>query len=158
MGGQIPRQIIVTLVGANAYHGAVTHNPFNFKHYNVTWMVVTAGGVDFPCNPMTFDFTNKWYTKAYVNLFDTLSMSGADRGNVISYDDFASGYAFFCFDLSNDNMNDGGYWDLIKEGTTYLKITFDTDTPESIKALVYCEYDNVIKIDKFRNVFFDYSA
>ncbi|MCP4125016.1 MAG: hypothetical protein GY751_25010, partial [Bacteroidetes bacterium] len=69
LGGQIPRRIIVTLVGANAYHGVVTHNPFNFKHYNVTRMVVTAGGVDFPRNPMTFDFSNKRYTKAYVNLF-----------------------------------------------------------------------------------------
>ncbi len=158
LGGQIPRRIIVGLVTATNYHGALGNNPFIFQHFNVSQMVVTAAGVAFPRNPMTFDFSGKRYTKAYVNLFETLNMSGADRGNVISYNDFADGYCFFCFDLSNDNMNDGGYWDLIKEGTTYLKINFDTDTPHAIKAIVYCEYDNVIKIDKFRNVFFDYSA
>ncbi len=155
--GQIPRRVLITCVDANAYHGSQQLNPFNFKHQNIRQVQITAGGVTYPRNPSDLDFENDRYTRAYISLYETLNTLNDDKSNGINYSDFGKGYTIFALDLSPSGT-DGNHWELIREGSTYMKINFATDTPDTgIKILAFAEYDNLLMIDKFRNVFYDYT-
>ena len=78
-------------------------------------------------------------------------------GNALSLHDYGRGYTLFGFDLSPD-LSDGGHFDLVKHGSLRLEIKFGTALEQSINVIVYAEFDNVLEIDKARNVVFDYSA
>ena len=61
------------------------------------------------------------------------------------------------FDLSPD-CDDSGHWDLIKQGTTSLQLTFAEPLPAGgVEAIVYAEYDNLLTIDRNRQPTFDFS-
>ncbi|MCP4053775.1 MAG: hypothetical protein GY739_12070 [Mesoflavibacter sp.] len=155
--GQIPRRLLLACVGSEAYHGSMTTNPFNFEPHAITQIQITAGGVTYPRNPMRLDFVNDRYTRAYISLFETLNIVGDDKSNSIDYEAYKKGFTVFGIDLSPD-MSDGGHWELIREGSTYLKINFGAVTPASgIKIIVLGELDNLLMIDAYRNTMFDFT-
>jgi hypothetical protein len=47
---------------------------------------------------------------------------------------------------------------VIKQGNVRLEIHFAEALPATINVVLYAEFDNVIEIDKNRQVLFDYSA
>ena len=49
-------------------------------------------------------------------------------------------------------------FELVKNGNIRLEITFSEPLTEFVNVIVYSEYQNLIEIDKHRNVFFDYGA
>jgi len=156
--GQIPRRVLVGLLDKAAFHGAVDKNPFNFKNFGIRQICVTAGGINYPRNPLPLDFDKDMYMRSFMSLFEALNMTGEDKGNEISYKAFKNGYTIFAFDLSADNCADSGYWQLIQDGTTSIKIEFAKDTPpDGLRCIILGEFDNLMTIDKYRNVHFDYS-
>ncbi|MCP4473332.1 MAG: hypothetical protein GY821_01915 [Gammaproteobacteria bacterium] len=156
--GQIPRRMLIGCVEKDAFFGNYRHNPFDFKNFNITQIRVMAGDNTYPRNPMLFDFPNKRYTRAYMGLFEALNIVNEDKGVSISYGDYLDGYCLFGFDLSPD-CSDGSHWQLIREGSTSISIEFGADTPAAgIKVIVLAEFDNLMNIDKWRNVFFDYAV
>ncbi len=155
--GQIPRRILLACLSSDAYHGSMATNPFKFEPHAINQIQITAGGVTYPRNPMLLDFKNDHYTRAYISLFETLNIVGDDKSNAISYEAYKKGYTVFGIDLSPD-MSDGSHWELIREGSTYLKINFAAASPsKGIKIIVLGEFDNLLMIDGFRNTVFDFT-
>jgi hypothetical protein len=156
--GQIPRRVIVCMVDSEAYHGHWKKSPWNFKHYNLEQLYITAGGVQFPAVPLKVDFGNKRYMQAFLNLFETLNLNAPNRGNSIDWKSFALNRSIFAFDLSPD-ASDGSNWQVIKDGNTALNMTFAEQVPApGIEVLVLGEFDSLLFIDRNRQPSFDYSA
>ena len=108
--------------------------------------------------PLNVDFKNNLYINAYNQLFEALDLARDNKGNGINRSDFKNTHCIFAFDLTPDE-DDNGHWDLIRDGTTSIDIKFSEKLPDSgVQILVYAEFDNLLLIDKDRNVFFDYSA
>jgi hypothetical protein len=155
--GQLPRRLVFACVEGDAYRGTYKKSPFNFKHFNINEVKVVCGGRTFPAFPLRVDFKNNKYIHAYNQLFEALDQVRADKGNLISISDFTSSHCIFAFDLTPDE-DDNGHWDLISEGTTSIEINFSEKLPDSgIEIVVYAEFDNLVMIDKNRNIFFDYN-
>ena len=157
--GQIPRRLVIGCVDGDAYHGTYPKSPFNFKNFQITRVGITAGGQEFPAKPLSMDFANNLYTRAFVQLFEGLGISDDNKGIGIGLKEFKDGHCLFAFDLSPDE-DDGNHWDLIKQGETSINIQF---APLAIgqsgaEIVIYAEFDNLITIDKFRNTFTDYKA
>jgi hypothetical protein len=156
--GQLPRRILFGCVEGDAYRGNLKKSPFMFKNFNINDVKVVCGGHTFPAQPMQVDFKNDVYVSAFNQLFEALDFARDNRGNTISRVDYKATHCLFAFDLTPDE-DDNGHWDLIKEGTTSLHIKFSDKLPETgVQIVVYAEFDNLLMIDKDRNVFFDYSA
>ena len=155
--GQIPRRIVVCCVDSDAFHGTYTKSPFNFKHYSATSIQVTAGGVNFPPNPLLMDYGRKLFMRPFVQMYEALGHVNTHRSCWVDVDDYSHGNAFYVFDLSPDSSDDA-HWELIKEGATTIRMTFSQAIPAGgIKLIVLAEFDNLITVDRFRNIYFDYT-
>ena len=80
-----------------------------------------------------------------------------DEGNEIDRTEYQKGYTLFAFDLTPDLSVDGGHFQLVKRGNLRLELHFAKALPATINVIAYAEFDNVIEIDRSRNVVFDYS-
>ncbi|MGB5438026.1 MAG: hypothetical protein WBN90_00030, partial [Gammaproteobacteria bacterium] len=155
--GQIPRRMVVCLVDNDAFHGSYTKSPFNFKHYNASSIQITAGGVNHPPNPIVMDFNRKHITRPYVQMYEALGLAAVQKNNWLDLSDFSQGSAMYVFDLSPDSSDDS-HWELLKEGSTTIRMTFSEPIPQAgVKLLALAEFDNLITIDHFRNCYFDYT-
>ena len=155
--GQVPRRILVALVGERNFIGQQDINPFDFQNFDIRRIQVTAAGQNYPRNSFEMDFTNKRYVRAYTELFETLGTVRQDISNGISYSDFANGFCVLGVDLSPDG-SDATHWQLIRSWSTFLKLVFDTAIPQhGIKVIVVGEFDNCLIIDGARNCFADYT-
>lgn len=156
--GQIPQRLIFGCVDADAFQGVYNKSPFNFKNYSINEVKVIAGGQTFPSHPLKTNFTKGHFMRAFNQLFETLDMANNNKGNNIDRNAFANGMCLFGFDITPDE-DDGGHWDLIRDGATSLEINFDANLPAGgIEVIVFAEFDNLVMIDKNRNTFCDYAA
>ena len=74
---------------------------------------------------------------------DYLSMLGLKLNHVSKRG--PKGFKLFAFDLSAD-LDDGGHFQLVKQGNLRLELHFKTALPETINVIVYAEFDNVIEV------------
>ncbi len=153
--GQIPRRLVIGCVDADAYHGTYTKSPFNFKNYGINEVSAIAGGQTYPSKPLTTDFANNRYIRAFVQLFEGLGICDDNKGNTVNLNKFKNGICIFAFDLSPDEDDGGDHWDLVKEGETTVNIQFSAATAVAIEVVVYAEFDNLLTIDHSRNTFID---
>lgn len=71
---------------------------------------------------------------------------------------FKSGSTLFAFDLSPDE-DDGGHWDLARDGAVYINMHFSVNVPAAgIELIAYAEFDNLVTVDRNRNPYTDYKA
>ena len=153
--GQLPRRIVVGLVKNSAFNGAINENPFQFDNFKVNYLSLFVGGEQFPGKPLTPDFDSDLFLRSYMTLFEGTGMLNDDRGNGIHRDKYKSGFALYAFDLTPD-MTEGGHVDLIKHGTIRMEIHFKEALAQTVNVIVYAEYDNLIQIDRARNVITDF--
>jgi len=61
------------------------------------------------------------------------------------------------FDLTPDlSANTLSHWNLVRNGSLRIEVRFEKALTETINCLVYGEFDNVIEMDKDRNVIVDF--
>ena len=154
--GQLPTRIVVGFVDNDAFNGVFNKNPFNFKHYNLTNIKLYMDGQQQFLKPLTPDFTNNRFIAAYMSLFIATGKYQKDEGTDISREDYSGGYALYCFDLSPD-MAENDHFNLTKEGNVRLEGRFSVALPNTVNAVVYAEFENIIEIDRNKNVIFDYT-
>ncbi|XP_070546113.1 uncharacterized protein F54H12.2-like [Ptychodera flava] len=157
--GQLPKRVVLGLVDNNAFNGSYKKNPFNFKHYDMTSLVLNVGGKQIPSKPLKMDFTRaggQSFLMAYYSLFTGTNKMGRDEGIDINRYEYDNGYTLFAFDLTPDLSADGGHLNLIKEGNLGIELQFRQALPNTVNLLVYGELDNVIEIDRDRNILFDF--
>ena len=157
--GQLPNRIVVGCVSNEAFNGRYNRNPFNFKHMNINFLTVHVDGEQIPYSPPKpkFDGAAKNYIRAYHTLFSGTDKMYQDEGNTITRRYYAAGYALFAFDLSPD-LSVGGHFNLVRRGNLRLDMHFGRALEETVNVIIYAEFNNIIEIDKARNVIFDYSS
>ena len=129
----------------------------HFQHYDIDFIAVYWDGKQVPSKPFCPDFDNGLYARSYASLFTGTGMMNTDQGNGISRIDYANGFTLFCFDMTSD-LSHGQHFHLLKTGSLRLEIHFKHALPHTINVVVYGEFQNIIKIDRARNVIVDYSA
>lgn len=156
--GQLPSRLIVGMVRNDALNGNVSRNPFNFQHFNLNEIAVYVDGQQQHCiKPMHPDFVNGQYINSYLSLFSGTGKLGRDEGNFIDRIEYAEGYTLFAFDLSPDLAEDD-HFNLMKQGGLRLVLKFAQALTTTISVIAYAEFENVIEIDRNRNIIYDFSS
>jgi hypothetical protein len=153
--GTLPKRIVFGFVEGSSFSGEFKKNPFNFQTFGLSKVSVSIDGEEAPYSPLELDFANKLYSRAYYSLFNGLDRGALDCGNSISYSDYANGYAIFAFDLTPD-MCTGNHFNLVKSGNLRISLNFSSETTSNINCIIYMEHENILEINKSRQVVFDY--
>ncbi len=159
--GQLPHRLVIGFVDNDAYNGVLTKNPYNFKNMNLNHLSVMIDGQHVPeSKPLTPKFTvagGQNYVRSYQTLFSGLNKMYQDTGPFISREEYPNGYTLFCFDLSPD-LNAGDHLNLVKKGNLRLEMRFAQALPQTIMVIVYAQFENILEVDKQRNILLEYNV
>lgn len=153
--GQMPKRVIIGCVDNEAFHGSFTKSPFNFEHFDLNFIGIYVDGQPVPHNPLELDFARSSYIRAYQSLFLGTGKIGEDRGSFISREEYTDGNVIYAFDLSPD-LCAGDHLNLIKHSNLRLEIKFSKPLPQTVCVIVFAEFENLIEINKTRNILFDF--
>jgi len=70
---------------------------------------------------------------------------------------FSGGYALYAFDLTSD-LGEDDHFSLAKQGNVRLVLKFTEALVDPVTVIAYAEFQNVIEIDRNRNVIYDFAV
>jgi len=154
--GQLPKRVVVGIVGTQGYSGDARHNPFNFAHGHVNYMQLYTDGEPVLSKPLRPNFNDEDYLHCYNTLYRGFDKVHGLKSTIIKREEFDKGYALFAFDLTPD-YDDDDHFPLIKHGNLRLEITFAQALNTPINIIIYAEFDNIVEITASRKVQMDYT-
>ena len=95
--------------------------------------------------------------RAYNTLFSGTGKIFRDEGNNLERTVFSRGYALFAFDLTPE-LGEDDHFNLTKQGSVQLVLKFRDALAQNVTAIAYAEFQNVIEIDRNRNVIYDFAV
>lgn len=93
----------------------------------------------------------------YLSLFNGSGKANTDEGLDIARSDFPGGYAIYSFNLVSDSLNDYDHFSLAKNASLRCSINFAQPLPNTVNVICYAEFEQMLEIDKNRNIIFDYA-
>ena len=168
--GIIPNSFVVGLVHVDASTGEYGKNPYNFQHFGVTSVSLTANGQEIPFKLLTLKYpkaddgkidpandTELDFDEAYNTLFSGTGKIYSNAGLDITREDYPGGYALYAFDLTPDMCKSADYFNTVQRGSLTLALTFGDSKDHAIGMVCYGDFENVIRIDAERNAIYDIS-
>ena len=157
------------LVDVDAANGVYGKNPYNFQHFNVTNVSLTANGQEIPFKQLTLTYPKDPagtpdaatddeldFDEAYNTLFSGTGKIYSNAGLDITREDYPGGYTLYAFDLTPDMCNSTDYFNTVQRGSLTLALTLKKQT-HAIAIVCYGDFENVIRIDSERNAIYDIS-
>ncbi|CAC5369840.1 unnamed protein product [Mytilus coruscus] len=89
---------------------------------------------------------------AFNSMFEVTDKWTCDSGNQLNRNDFAGGYALYCFEIEPNFGDDGSYLHLLKQGNVRLEVQFSSALRDAISCIVYAEYPGYFEINAARDV------
>ena len=167
--GIIPNLFVFGLVHVDAYNGTYGKNPYNFQHFGVTNVSLTANGQEIPFKQLTLKYPKAAngepdpatddeldFDEAYNTLFSGTGKIYSNAGLDITREDYPGGYALYAFDLTPDMCNSTDYFNTVQRGSLTLALTLKK-ADHAIGMVCYGDFENVIRIDAERNAIYDIS-
>ena len=156
--GMIPRRMLVGFIEDSALNGSVNQEPFHFKHNKLSNIAAFVDGIQYPSLSYSPDYTNSLYIHEFLSIYRYFNQDEGLPQIDIDYDDYTTKRCFYAFDLSPDGSvgAETGVLSLVKRGTVKIDVKFSEALSEALHLIVFAQFDNVISIDKFRNVTTDY--
>ena len=168
--GIIPNSFVVGLVHVDATTGEYDKNPYNFQHFGVTSVSLTANGQEIPFKLLTLKYPKDPegkidsandaeldFDEAYNTLFSGTGKIYSNAGLDITREDYPGGYALYAFDLTPDMCKSADYFNTVQRGSLTLSLTFGDSHKHAIGMVCYGDFENVIRIDSERNAIYDIS-
>ena len=167
--GIIPKSFVFGLVDVDAANGVYGKNPYNFQHFGVTNVSLTANGQEIPFKQLTLKYPKDVdgkvdaatdeeldFDEAYNTLFSGTGKIYSNAGLDITREDYPGGYTLYAFDLTPDMCNSTDYFNTVQRGSLTLALTLKKQA-HPIAMVCYGDFENVIRIDSERNAIYDIS-
>jgi len=156
--GQLPTRLVIGLVTNQAFNGHAESNPFNFQHFNLNDIALYLDGQQqHAIRPIQPDYERGPYIRAYNSMFAGTGKLCKDEGLYINRDDYANGYALYAFDLSAD-LGEDDHFGLVRQGSVRLALKFAAALAATVTVIAYADFENIIEVDRDRNVVFDFGV
>ena len=168
--GIIPKTFVLGFVNVDAANGTYWKNPYNFAHFGVTSLSLTANGEEIPFKQLTLAYPKDPkgtinpavdnddqldFDEAYNTLFSGTGKIYSNAGLDIDRDEYPGGFALYAFDLTPDMCKSSDYFKTVQRGSLSLALTFREAAKHPLAMVCYGDFENVIRIDAERNTIYD---
>ena len=150
--GMRPNKLIIGFVDSGAVAGLYNKNPFNFQHFNLNSICLYVDNIPVGGNALRLNFETKNTIPAFTNMFEASGKWMTDSGNQLDRDDFAEGYALYCFEIEPKFGTNSNYLTLLKQGNTRLEAHFSTALPTTVTCIAYATFPALFSITNTRDV------
>ncbi|KAF4529668.1 hypothetical protein B566_EDAN017509 [Ephemera danica] len=154
--GQMPVRFACFLISNSALNGRYDKNPLNAADFTLNHISLNVNGRLVSPSPLAPDFDKGDYIECYNTTFSGTGLSNKNDGHCVNYSQYPNCACAYFFDLTADLSANEGHWSVRKSGTLNFEIKFKKALTEPVTCITYCEYQNLIQIDKSRNVLTDY--
>ena len=113
--GEMPKRNAICMMDTDSYNGNYKNIPFNFQHYKLTQMGISA-------KPLKLNFDDKLFVTAYKTLFSGNGKLHGNIGSIIKRENYSEGYSIIIADLTPFETGDN--FDLKAEGTLSIDLAF----------------------------------
>lgn len=142
--GKIPKYIFMAMVSNTAMNGDYSKNPFNFKHFNVSYVHLTKDRDNAPFPPFEPNFNKESVLQEYLSLFQSNGVLGQNTVLPITYDEFKSGYTNFQWNLTDDGKGSNVAGD--PRGNLKIEVKFADALPEAVNVMIYGIMDSNVMV------------
>ena len=149
---KIPQKLIVTFVETDAYLGNEKKSPYNFQNFNLSYLNLEVNGLSHPKYPYKPDYDERRYIESYLSLFAGNNIVNTNHSNYIERLDYAGGYAIYVIPIDVYRSTD--WVNPAKFGCTRLNVRFKYPVSVGVTMLCYGIFDDLLEIDRSRNVKF----
>ena len=151
--GSFPSKVIVCMVPTLNFNGAVSRNPFNFAHNNLTNCTLYQN--DEPVLGLSTDFSNNEHMASFIHLFQSTHTFALNGGPAISRREYKNGTTLFAIDNTPDLSDSTTF---AKKGVMRLELKFKSALAETTALIIYAEFANTISCSKSRTILLNYSV
>ena len=106
--------------------------------------------------PFEPDFANNLYLRSYLSLYQGLGKLGDDWAPDVTLGEYKNGFTLWCIDFTRDQEAQLDKFHLIQTGNLRKELQIAQNTTETLNCVVYVEFDNLLEINKQREVNIDY--
>lgn len=157
--GQVPKRCIIGFVSNSAFNGNLVLNPFHFQHFNMNSFSLYVDGHEIPSKTLQPSFSTGLIASTYHTLFSGSGIHFHNEGNAISRSNYGGGNCLLCFDLTPDlSASATSHWNLVRHGSVRIEVRFESSLSTTINCIVYAEFDNIIEVNKNRDITVDYNS
>ena len=156
--GQIPGKVILGMVTNEAFAGSWKQNPFNFAHFDLNSCYLVVDGRPIPAQPLQPNFETGCFTECYHALVKSSGLYPSDWSHDLTPEQYQGGSMFLSYDLTPDDNDGVAYVSPRRLGTVKASLRFAHSLPATITIVAYAQFDNLVAIDRYRTVVFDYNA
>jgi hypothetical protein len=150
--GKVPRKLVIILLTSGSMNGSYSDSPYRFQSGKVHRIDLTLDGEPVADTPISCDFANNLYMRAYHNMYAAMNKSYDDKDLDISMSDFKNMYPMFCFDLTSDSCgNTSEHFELERKGTLRIVMGLQ-NVVSTMYLLFYAEFESSLEINKYREV------
>jgi len=151
--GRLPRLLILQLVESQAQNGSLNSDPFDFKHFGLSYACAYINGHQVPLNAYQMDFAKGNYLRAFLSLSQSVNQDGMDSILSINRTSYLKGNVHLAFNFAQDGSTGmASSVNPIRYGNLRVVLRFKEKTTETLTALFYCSYDTCIEIDETRSI------
>jgi len=97
------------------------------------------------------------YVREFNTLFSGTGKVFRDEGNALDKKNFSGGYALYAFKLTL-HLGEDDHFSLAKQGSVRVVVKFGEALDDPVTVVAYAEFQNVIEIDRNRNVIYDFAV
>ena len=153
--GILPNRVVIGIVKNQNFVGDYKSNPFDFAHHFVRSVCVSHEGEYTSAKKLKVNFEKRQYIEGYQSLFQVSGKHLVDAGFDFTRNDYRLGYALFGFDQTA-TLGNLDHFEPTKRGSLKIEIEFQKPLETTVTVIVFADFENVLSIDKFRNVLKQY--
>ena len=153
-----PNLIIVGLVDAAAFNGAVDKNPFAFQKFNLRSIKQLVKGEEYPCENLELAHdSDQLDVRGYHRFLEATSCLRKSKGNMVTRKEWGHGRAFtlFAFDNAANGHLHSPVLNPKLSGELQLMLHFADDPGVNVTVIVYGEFENLLEVDSNKAILYN---
>ena len=137
-----------------AFAGSYIGNLYNFKNFKIKRMDLFRNGTRVPQFGYLLNFTKKIYNHAYFTFQEQLGLGQGDRFMNISPEEWADGFNFYVFKITDRPIGCGtvGLRSHSETGSARLEFYFETAPQSNVKLIIMYQILGIFEIDRWKEI------